>query len=90
MKMQDPWMAQAQPRLRRALVHIRGMAGVRCVSSVASALSLVPGVSQVEVSLEEALAAVSFDPRKAEPAQFCVAVRAVGFQSEVVEEAMAA
>ncbi|HKY02416.1 MAG TPA: heavy-metal-associated domain-containing protein [Burkholderiales bacterium] len=88
MKMQESW--NTQPRFRNAVVTIRGMATARCASSVASALGLVPGVGHVEVFLEQGQATVSFDPRKADPYQFCVAVRAVGFKSEVIEEPMAA
>lgn len=68
-----------------AVMAIRGMVGQRCVSSVRSALTLIRGVNKVDISLETGRAAVSFDPSKAEVQQFKVAVKAVGFQADVVE-----
>src|SRR5262245_61784689 len=89
MNMLDPWMTDRKPRLSRMLISIHGMSSARCVSSVASALGLIGGVSSVEVSLP-GRAEVEFDPAKADPAQFRTAVRVVGFEPEFAEEIQAA
>jgi copper chaperone len=84
MRLLEAWMAKGQ-NIEKAVIAIRGMQGKRCVSSARSALSLIRGVEAVEISLESGRAIVSYDAEKANPAQFPVAVQAVGFQAEVLE-----
>jgi copper chaperone CopZ len=77
---------EVQNPQQRALVAVRGMSSARCASSVASALKYIPGVEEVAVSLETGEASICFDPRKVESEQFRTAVRAVGFDAQLVEE----
>ena len=84
MRIQDSYAPVEQTSVDTVMA-IRGMVGQRCVSSVRSALTLIRGVKKVDVSLETGRAAVSFDPSKAELQQLKVAVKAVGFQADVVE-----
>jgi len=83
-------MAERGPRLERVLMRVRGMQDVRCAASVTSALQLIGGVMQAEVSLLRGEAEILFDPSKAEPGQFHTAVRAVGFQPAFIEDTQAA
>lgn len=83
MRVLEAWMADDQVT-DAANIAIRGLDGGRCVSSVRSALSLIRGVQTVEISLESGHATVYFDPEKAHPSQFPVAVQAVGFEAQLV------
>jgi copper chaperone CopZ len=71
---------------RRVLIRVRGMDGPRCAASVASALSLINGVSDVAVSLNDGRAELNLDPRKAEAEQLRTAVAAVGFEAHLFFE----
>jgi copper chaperone CopZ len=78
MNMLDRW----NPRLESLLIPVRGMTDSRSVSSVSSALGLIGGVREVQVSLQRGEAQIVFDPAKADPGQFYTAIRAVGFKSQ--------
>lgn len=52
-----------------------------CVKSVTRMLSSVPGVQQVDVSLAQARAKVTFDPAKASVAQLRKAVERAGYKA---------
>lgn len=82
MQVLEAWLAEDRAT-GAACVAIRGMNGRRCESSVRSALSLIRGVKAVEISLEAGQATVYYDPEKAHPSQFPVAVQAVGFEAEL-------
>lgn len=60
---------------------VEGMDCQGCVKSVTRMLSAVPGVSGVEVSLEQASARVTYDPAKAGVADFRRAVERAGYKS---------
>ncbi len=85
MRLLEAWMAKGR-NTEKAVIAIRGMQGKRCVSSARSALSLIRGVEAVEISLESGRATVSYDAEKADPSQFPVAVQAVGFKAELLEQ----
>jgi copper chaperone CopZ len=72
--------------LRHAIVVVHGMKNARCASSVASALECISGVDEVNVSLETGEASVYFNPKKVATAQLRTAVRAVGFEAELLED----
>jgi Copper chaperone len=86
MRLLEAWMIRKGRNTEKAVIAIRGMQGQRCVSSARSALSLIRGVEAVEISLESGRATVSYDPERADASQFPVAVQAVGFQAEVLEQ----
>ncbi|MGQ0544854.1 MAG: heavy-metal-associated domain-containing protein [Betaproteobacteria bacterium] len=52
-----------------------------CVKSVTRMLSAVPGVANVEVSLEKQEAVVSYDPARSGVADFKRAVERAGFKA---------
>ena len=60
-------------------LNIRGMTCGGCVNNVKNVLQKTPGVSGVEVSLEQNRATVTYDPVKANPAQFKAAVEDAGY-----------
>lgn len=60
-------------------LNIEGMTCNGCVSSVKNVLQTIPGVSSVEVSLEQKRATVIFNPAQSNPAQFKTAVEDAGY-----------
>ncbi|MFN0305055.1 MAG: heavy-metal-associated domain-containing protein [Burkholderiales bacterium] len=64
-----------------AELKIDGMTCSGCVRSVTKALSMVPGVADVSVSLDDRLARVKFDPAKVNRAAIRQAVLEAGFES---------
>lgn len=61
-------------------LNIKGMTCNGCVNNVKNVLQKTPGVSGVEVSLEQNRATVTYDPAQANPAQFKAAVEDAGFE----------
>ena len=55
-------------------LNIKGMTCGGCVKSVTTVLQQLPGVSAVNVSLEQNKAAITYDPAKAKPEQFKAAI----------------
>jgi copper chaperone len=60
---------------------VEGMDCDGCVKSVTRMLSSVPGVQQVDVSLAQARAKVTYDPAKANVAQMKKAVERAGYKA---------
>ena len=60
---------------------IRGMHCGGCVKSVTRAVSQVPGVQAVEVSLERGTASVQYDDAAVAPAAIVAAIEAAGFEA---------
>ena len=60
---------------------VEGMDCQGCVKSVTRMLYGVAGVAQVDVSLEQALARISYDPAKSGPAEFKRAIERAGYKS---------
>lgn len=58
---------------------IKGMTCGGCVKSVTTVLQQLPGVSAVNVSLEQNNAEINYDPSKVKPAQFKAAIEGAGF-----------
>jgi len=61
------------------VVGIGGMSCQGCVRNLTGVLQALPGVEQVEVSLEAAQARIVFDPAKVGTAQFSAAIEGAGF-----------
>ncbi|MFN3704782.1 MAG: heavy metal translocating P-type ATPase [Thermoflexales bacterium] len=59
---------------------ISGMSCTNCANAVASALRLVPGVREVNVSFATDSATVWFDPQQVRPANLLEAVRRAGYE----------
>jgi copper chaperone CopZ len=60
---------------------VEGMDCQGCVKSVTRMLSALPGVSDVDVSLEQGRARVTYDPARAGVADFKRAVERAGYKS---------
>ncbi|MGC2456520.1 MAG: heavy-metal-associated domain-containing protein [Gallionellaceae bacterium] len=60
-------------------LNIHGMSCNGCVSNVSKVLRAVPGVSKVEVSLEQKHAIVTYDPAQAGITQLKAAVEDAGY-----------
>ena len=58
---------------------IQGMTCNGCVKNVTRVLQIIPGVSSVEVSLEQNRATVVYNPTQAEPGQLRAAVEDAGY-----------
>lgn len=61
-------------------LRIAGMTCGGCVKSVTNVLKALPGVEQVDVSLEKGGATVRFDPARVGEPQFKAAVEDAGFE----------
>ncbi len=61
-------------------LQISGMTCGGCVRSVTNVLKALPGVDQVDVSLEKASATVKYDPAKTGTPQFKAAIEDAGFE----------
>ena len=60
---------------------VEGMDCEGCVKSVTRMLSGVPGVEEVDVSLEQARARVTYDPARSGPAEFKRAIERAGYKA---------
>jgi len=65
--------------MERIVVGVDGMSCQGCVKNVTGVLQALPGVEQVEVSLEAKQASIVFDPAKVGAAQFRQAIEGAGF-----------
>jgi copper chaperone CopZ len=65
--------------MEQAVVGIVGMSCQNCVKSITGVLQALPGVEQVEVSLEAGQARLVFEPEKVGVAQFRDAIEGAGF-----------
>jgi copper chaperone CopZ len=65
--------------MEQAVVGIAGMSCQNCVKSITGVLQALPGVEQVEVSLEAGQARLVFEPEKVGVAQFRDAIEGAGF-----------
>lgn len=62
-------------------ITVGGMSCQSCVRSVTSALTALPGVHSAEVSLEEGVARVSYDPSMLSAAALKSAIEDAGFDA---------
>jgi copper chaperone len=60
---------------------IGGMSCQGCVKSVTGAISMLPGVETVAVSLEASTATVGYDAAELKPAAILAAIEAAGFDA---------
>jgi copper chaperone len=61
-------------------LNVKGMSCQGCVRSIKNVLDPIPGVAEVQVSLEKGQATVRYDAAKADPAQFKSAIAGAGFE----------
>ncbi|MBS1219423.1 MAG: Heavy metal transport/detoxification protein [Proteobacteria bacterium] len=60
-------------------IPVKGMTCMGCVASVKRVLSSISGVTQADVSLEQARAAVTYDPALASPETLKAAITDAGY-----------
>ncbi len=69
--------------MERIVIGIAGMSCQGCVKGVTTALMALPGVAQVDVSLETGQASVACDPGLVSVDQLRNAIEAAGFDAPV-------
>jgi copper chaperone len=68
-------------RMQTVELKVQGMDCQGCVQSVTRMLNGVPGVAQVEVSLDPQRARVTYDPAKSGPAELKRAIERAGYKA---------
>ncbi|MHB1676631.1 MAG: heavy-metal-associated domain-containing protein [Sulfuriferula sp.] len=66
--------------MRHIVLNISGMTCSGCSNSVKKVLTALPGVTEVDVSLEHSNAAITFDPEKSDAEVFKAAIATAGFE----------
>ncbi len=66
--------------MEHIVLAVTGMTCGGCVSSVKRVLHALPGVTEVQVSLEAAQAAVDYDPTKSSRQAMVTAIQNAGFE----------
>lgn len=69
--------------MQTVTIKIKGMTCMGCVNSIKNVLKNLPGIAQLEVTLDPAQAVVQFDPASINPNQLKEAIIDAGF--DVVE-----
>jgi copper chaperone len=69
--------------MQTATIKIKGMTCMGCVNSIKTVLKNLPGIVQLEVTLDPAQAVVQFDPASTNPDQLKAAIIDAGF--DIVE-----
>ncbi|MBS0484993.1 MAG: heavy-metal-associated domain-containing protein [Proteobacteria bacterium] len=65
--------------MQTATIKIKGMTCMGCVNSIKTVLKNLPGIAQLEVTLDPAQAVVQFDPASTNPDQLKAAIIDAGF-----------
>ena len=65
--------------MEHIVIGITGMSCQKCVQSITGVLQALPGVEQVEVSLEAGQANLAYDPAQASVDSFRDAIEGAGF-----------
>ena len=79
----QPSGTSGKPEERECKLGIEGMTCGSCTSTVKAGLERTHGVKEVEVSLENNLATVTYDPSKVTPEKMCDTVDTLGFDCSV-------
>jgi len=66
--------------MESTVIKISGMTCQGCVKSVTRVLSAVPGIADLDVSLDRGEARFDYDPSRAGPPEFRRAVEDAGFE----------
>ena len=70
--------------MEKVILTVKGMTCMGCVRSVKNVLEPVPGIAEVDVTLENGRVAIAYDSAKARVDQFKEAIQDAGY--EVVGE----
>jgi copper chaperone len=65
--------------MEEIVMGVGGMSCQGCVKNISGVLQALPGVAQVDVSLEAAQARIAYDPATVGVAQFKEAIEGAGF-----------
>jgi copper chaperone len=65
--------------MENVVIGVSGMSCQGCVKNISGVLLALPGVEQVEVSLDAGQARIAYDPEKVGAAQFKDAIEGAGF-----------
>ncbi|MBS0299563.1 MAG: heavy-metal-associated domain-containing protein [Proteobacteria bacterium] len=65
--------------MQTVIIKIKGMTCMGCVNSIKNVLKNLPGIAQLDVTLDPAQAAVQFDPASTNPNQLKEAIIDAGF-----------
>lgn len=87
----SPWIVRAigkeappavvqKARTERVVFRVEGMDCVLCAGGLQNSLRQLPGVVQAEVSYQDRLATLEFDPTKAKPSQFEKLIADAGYR----------
>ena len=66
--------------MQTEIIKVNGMTCMGCVNSVKNVLEKIPGVSSVDVSLEQKQVTVEYDAAKTNSNQFKEAIKGAGFE----------
>jgi copper chaperone len=69
--------------MEKIILTVKGMTCMGCVGSVKNVLEPIPGVTDVEITLDNGKVAITYDPSRTEAGQFRNAINDAGY--EVVE-----
>ena len=67
--------------MENVVIKVGGMSCGGCVKNVTDVLTALPGVAEVQVSLEAGEARVAYDPTRARLEQMRQAIEAAGFEA---------
>ncbi len=67
--------------MRHLVLNISGMTCSGCTNSVKKVLMALPGVTEVDVSLEHGNASITYDPDRSDPEEFKTAIAEAGFEA---------
>jgi copper chaperone len=68
--------------METVIIKVNGMTCGGCVNSVRKVISAIDGVSNVDVSLDRAQAAITYDTARTKPVDFKSAIRDAGFETD--------
>lgn len=66
--------------MEKITLTVKGMTCMGCVRSVKNVLEPMPGVSGVEITLDNGLVAITYDSALSKPEQFQAAINDAGYE----------
>jgi copper chaperone CopZ len=69
-----------------AVVSVEGMSCSACVARIKRSLAKLEGVGEADVSLEERVARVAYDPRRVTPEKVAVFIADLGYKTQLRDQ----
>lgn len=66
--------------MEKITLNVKGMTCMGCVASVKNVLSPIPGVIDIEITLENGRVVIAYDPSQAKTDQFTSAINDAGYE----------